>query len=153
MNIYELLNKLNIKYSLVEHKPVFTSLESEFIKEKIEGLGVKNLFLKDTKDNYYILLLKDDEKADLKSISKNLNTHLSFGSEEKLKELLNLTKGSVTPLGIMNDINNKVTVLINKNLTNSKILCHPDTNTKTISIEYKDLIKFIEYLHHNYKII
>lgn len=153
MNIYDILKKLNIKYEEIEHKPVFTSIEAEFIKEQIEGIGVKNLFLKDTKENYYILLLQDSEKADLKTLSKNMNTHLSFGSEEKLKELLNLTKGSVTPLGIINDKENKVTILINKNLTNQKLLFHPNINTKTISIEYEDLIKIIDYVNHNYKVI
>lgn len=153
MNVYDILKKLNINYDEVEHKAVYTSSEAEFIKEQIDGIGVKNLFLKDTHDNYYILLLKDNEKADLKALAKLMNTHFSFGSEEKLKELLSLTKGSVTPLGIINDKENKVTVLINNNLVNKKLLCHPNTNTKTISLEYKDLIKIIEYVNHKYIII
>ena len=63
-DIYEVLDKLNIEYKEVEHKKVFTSEQAEYIKEMIEGMGVKNLFLKN-KGNYYLYLINDDKKADL----------------------------------------------------------------------------------------
>lgn len=73
--------------------------------------------------------------------------------EEELNEILKLTKGSVTPLGIINDKDNLVTILLDKDLIDKRILVHPNVNTKTISLEYKDLIKIIEYANHNYIII
>ena len=81
--IKEILQKLNIKYEEVEHKPVFTSLEAQFIKEKIKGVGVKNLFIKDSK-NFYIVLQVDDKKANLKEIQntfvkENINDINSVG--------------------------------------------------------------------------
>lgn len=148
--IKEILQKLNIKYEEVEHKPVFTSLEAQFIKEKIKGVGVKNLFIKDSK-NFYIVLQVDDKKANLKEIQQVLNSgHLSFGNEEELESILKLKRGYVTPLGIINDKNNLVTIVIDKDLKNKTLLVHPNINTKTISIEYEDLIKFINYLNHKY---
>ena len=78
---------------------------------------------------------------------------MSFGKEEELNKILKLTKGSVTTLGIINDKDNLVTILLDKDLIDKRILALPFVNTKTISLEYKDLIKIIEYTNHNYIII
>lgn len=153
MNIYDILNKLNIKYEEITHKPVFTVEESECLKEKIKGIGCKNLFLKDKSNNYYLYLLQDEKKADLKSLAIYLNTkHLTFASENDLWNILHLKKGSVTPLGIINDYSHQTIIIIDSILKNKKLLVHPNTNTKTISIDYNDLIKFIEFLGNAYKI-
>ncbi len=63
MNIYELLDSLEIKYNIVEHKAVFTSNEAEFIKSLIVGIGVKNLFLKNNHHEYFLVLLEDTKKG------------------------------------------------------------------------------------------
>jgi len=150
MDIYKVLEILNIKYKEVEHKPVFTSLEAQFIKKQIKGIGVKNLFVKDSK-HYYIVLLNDNKKANLKEIQKVLNSsRLSFGSEEELETILNLKRGYVTPLGIINDTANLVTVIIDKDLKNKTLLVHPNINVKTMAIKYDDLLKFIDYCNHHY---
>ena len=150
MNLYEILNKLNIKYDEIEHDAVYTVEEANRIESMIEGIGCKNLFLTD-KNKYFLYVFKDDKRADLKELAKYLNVlRLSFGNEDKLMVLLGLTKGSVTPLGIINDKDNKVTVILDKDLVNCKLLCHPNINTKTMNIEYEDLIKLIEYTNHKY---
>ena len=150
MNIYDVLNKLNIKYAEVYHKQVFTALEAQEIKEQIDGIGCKNLFLTD-KINYYLALLEDNKKADLKYLKEILNSKkLTFASPKELEEILKLQQGSVTPLGIINDINNKVTLVIDKDLCDNKLLCHPNRNDRTISIDYTDLIKLIDYYDHKY---
>ena len=150
MNLYEILDKLNIKYDELVQEAVYTIEEANKIESMIEGIGCKNLFLTD-KNKYFLYVLKDDKRADLKELAKYLNVlRLSFGNEDKLMELLGLTKGSVTPLGIINDKDNKVTVILDKDLVNCKLLCHPNTNTKTMNIEYEDLIKLIEYTNHKY---
>lgn len=150
MEPYKTLQKLNISYKEVEHKSVYTSAEAEFIKELIAGIGVKNLFLKSSKKEYYLVLTPDDKKVDLKALSKLINSHLSFASAEELKNILKLESGSVTPLGLINDIKHEVIVLIDKDLQEKLILVHPLVNTKTISLEMKDLIKLIEYLKNAY---
>ena len=153
MDIFEILNNLNIKYQLLEHKAVYTVEEAKNIENMIEGLGCKNLFLKDKHHNYYLYVLEEDQKANLKELASFLNTQkLTFASSEELKEILNLEPGSVTPLSIINDKDNKCTVILDKDIENKKILLHPNTNTKTISMEYTDLIKIINYTNHKYLI-
>ena len=154
MTIYEILDKLKISYEEISHKAVFTVEEANAIEEQINGVGCKNLFLTNKKGKYYIYVLEDSKQANLKELQIFLNEkRLSFGKEEELNEILKLTKGSVTPLGIINDKDNLVTILLDKDLIDRRILAHPNVNTKTMSIEYKDLIKIIEYTNHNYIII
>ena len=149
IDIYEVLNKLNIEYQMVEHEEVFTAEQSKHIKNMIEGVGGKTLFLKD-KNNYYLYLLDDERQANLKFLSKSLNMgRLSFGNEDELYDKLKLKKGSVTPLGIIND-NSSVILIIDKTLKGKKILTHPNINTATVSIRYDDLIKFIKYCNNTY---
>ena len=125
IDIYEVLNKLNIEYQMVEHEEVFTAEQSKHIKNMIEGVGGKTLFLKD-KNNYYLYLLDDERQANLKFLSKSLNIgRLSFGNEDELYDKLKLKKGSVTPLGIIND-NSSVILIIDKTLKGKKILTHPN---------------------------
>lgn len=151
MDVLCLLDSLGISYDIVNHKPVFTCDEAEFIKSMISGVPVKNLFLKDSDGNYYVYLLHDEKRADFKFLKSKLGVkHISFGSEDMLKELLGLIRGSVTPLGIVNDKDNKVTILFDGDFLDKKVMCHPNVNTSTISLNYSDLIKFIEFLGHKY---
>lgn len=150
--VYSTLDKLNIKYDRVDHEPVFTAEEAKAcVTGLIEGVRCKNLFLQDTKKNYYLYFITDTKKADLKFLRDQINsTRLSFASEEKLYEMLKLTKGSVTPLGVVNDESNKVIVLLDKDNKDTNVLLHPQFNTTTLSIKYSDLIRFIEYCGNKY---
>ncbi|MGN0144610.1 MAG: prolyl-tRNA synthetase associated domain-containing protein [Clostridium sp.] len=149
-NIYDLLKKLNISYSKIEHEPVYNVEEAQKIKDRIEGTGCKNLFLKDKKDKYYLYMLKEDKRADLKGLAKYLECgHLSFADEEELYGCLKIKKGSVTPLAIIND-NAKVIIVLDKELKGKVILVHPNTNTITISLKYEDLLRVIDYCKNKY---
>lgn len=152
MDIYEVLNALNIKYEEIEHKAVYTVQEAldEDIPNKINGIECKNLFVK-SKRKYYLIFLTAEKRADLKAIANTVGEkQLHFASEEELKEILDLNIGSVTPLGIINDTKNLVTVLIDKDLENNKVLVHPNINTKTLALDIKNLKKIIEFLNHKY---
>ena len=150
MNLYDILNELNISYEEITHEKVMTIEEAKNIENMIEGIGSKSLFLKDKK-NYYLIILEENKRADIKELAGIIGcSKLSFASSERLKEVLGLEEGSVTPFGIINDGLNKVTLLIDKDLMNNKLLFHPNVNTKTMSITYDDLIKFIEYENHKY---
>ncbi len=153
MNLYEILDKLEITYDEIEHEAVYTIEEAQKIESKIDGIGSKNLFLKDKNNNYYIYVLREDKRADLKELAKYLNTSkLSFGKDDELKEVLSLEKGGVTPLAVINDKDKKVTIIIDKDLVGIKVLHHPNVINKTMSLEYNDLIKIIEYAEHKYVI-
>lgn len=149
MTIEEKLNKLNINYEKVEHPAVYTVEESKEKVPKIEGIGCKNLFLKTQKKELFLYTLCEDKQVNLKKLSEELQvTRFHFASSETLESVLGVIPGSVTPLAIMNDTENRVTVVLDKELQGKKILVHPNRNTATISIQYEDLIKFIESEHH-----
>ena len=106
MTIYEILDELKISYEEISHKAVFTVDEANAIEEQINGLGCKNLFLTNKKGKYYIYVLEDSKQANLKELQTFLNEkRLSFGKEEELNEILNLTKGSVTQMFWMRCLN------------------------------------------------
>ena len=75
---------------------------------------------------------------------------IKFGKEEELMDILKLTRGCVSPFGIINDVNNVVTLVIDSELKNNKLLFHPNRNTATVSIHFDDLEKFIKSENHNY---
>ena len=152
MNIYNILHDLDITYEEVEHKAIFTIEEAlqEKIYERINGVECKNLFVKNKK-HYYLIFIEASKRANLKEIASLINeSKLTFATTTELKEILGLDIGSVTPLGIINDKDNKVILLLDKSLRNSKVLVHPNINTKTISISYEDLLKIINYTKHKY---
>lgn len=149
--LFEILNKLEIKYELLEHEAVYTVDEAKELDNMLEGIGCKNLFLTNKKDKYFLVMIHEDKRANIKEIESLVDCkHLSFGKEEDLKEVLGLEAGSCTPLGIINDKENKVVLVFDKDLVDKKVLCHPNKNTATLSLEFSDLIKFIEYLEHKY---
>lgn len=107
----------------------------------------KNLFVRDDKkNNYYLIIVKGDKRVDLKVFRKKYHTkHLSFAKEEELLSILNLTSGSVSPLGLLNDKEKKTIFFIENYFEdNSLIGIHPNDNTATIWLKAKDLITIIE---------
>lgn len=143
--IEEILKKLKIPYTKIEHQAVYTVEEAKKYITGIEGNGCKNLFLKNTNHQYYLYTLQEDKKADLKKLCKITNSkNLRFADEKELREYLKLTPGSVTPLGIIHD-KGKVTVILDKELEDQVILVHPNRNTATIGIRYQDLLRLIKY--------
>lgn len=151
MNIYDVLDKLSISYEEITHDAVKTVKEAKEIENMIDGVPVKNLFLTDNENSYYLVMLEARKRADLKKITRLVNKkYLSFASVNDLKDILKLDPGSVTPLGIINDRDNKVKIVIDKDLAGMKILVHPNVNIKTISINFDVLIMFIKYKNHDY---
>lgn len=143
MNVYKYLENLKIEYQKLEHQPVTTVKEAMFIEDMMEGTGVKNLFLKNNDQKYFLYILKGNKRADLKALSKKLNSRkLYFASEEELKECLNLLPGSVSLLGIINDTG-RVKVVIDEELVGMRLLFHPNDNSATISLKYDDVLKVI----------
>lgn len=151
MDLYEILNTLNIKYKEVKHEAAYTVSDMDKININLDGIGCKNLFFKNKDNKFYLVVLPDKKRANIKEIEKIVDAkNLSFASPDTLEEILKLKPGSVTPLGIINDKENKVTVILDKELQNNHVLIHPLINTKTVSIYYDDLIRFIEYFKHKY---
>ena len=151
--IYKTLDELNIKYRIVNHKAVFTM--EEVIKENIEPYEniLKNIFIRDDKKrNYYLVLVCHNKKVNLKELSNKINSRrLSFANEEDLYKYLGLTKGSVSPLGILNDKEHKVTIIIDKDIENiDEVGVHPNINTSTVFMNPKDLEKIFKNNKYEY---
>lgn len=151
MDILEVLKNLNITYEIQEHVPVYTVDDIKKIFWKLKGIGGKNLFLKDARGKFFLYILPQDKRADLKILANKINSkRLSFANEVELKTYLGLIPGSVTPLGVINDKESIVTLVLDKELKNKILLVHPNRNTATIAIRYEDLIKFINYCGNKY---
>ncbi|MDM8533255.1 prolyl-tRNA synthetase associated domain-containing protein [Clostridiaceae bacterium HSG29] len=152
MDILNYLESLNIEYEIFEHVEVYTVNEAKGISTNIPGAHCKNLFLRNRKGNeHYLVVLLEDKEIKLKDLSKEINsTSLSFASSKRLKKHLNLEPGSVGPFGLINDIENDVNVIIDKEILEyEKATFHPNRNTATVSLLSSDLIKFIEKQGYN----
>ena len=138
--VLQKLCDMKVTYELEEHPAVYTI-------EEMENLGisegvVKNLFLRDSKGTrHFLVALPKDKQADMKAIGVQLGcSKLSFASEERLERYLKLSKGSVTPLGILNDADKCVEVVFDKGLMGKERLgVHPNDNTATVWISFDAL--------------
>ncbi len=146
--IYKLIKEKGYWHEITEHKAVFTMDEVNDIYVPYPEYDAKNLFVRDDKKrNYYLITVKGNKKVDLKEFRKNNNTRpLSFASENDLMTILNLIPGSVTPLGLLNDQELKVSFYLDKEfLTGKEIIgVHPNDNTATIWLKVEDLINLIK---------
>lgn len=141
------LKELNIEYDITKHGPVYTIEEMNALNMENSDFIIKNLFIRDEKkQNYYLVLVEKDKKMNLKELRKTIASKpLTFANEEDLYKYLKLTKGAVSPLGILNDKDHFVKVLIDKSLLDYKVLgVHPCDNTATVWINPQILIKMIE---------
>ena len=150
--VYDLLDQLNIDYQRIDHEEANTMEVCLEIEKNLKSTICKNLFLVNSnKSQYYLLMLKENKKFKTKVISKQINSsRLSFGSDEKMLEYLDITPGSVSLLGLMNDHDFKVQLLMDKDLLQDEYLgCHPCINTSSLRIKMKDVFeKIIPSLHH-----
>ena len=139
------LDKQKYSYKLYKHEPLFTVEDSFSKRGKIEGAHSKNLFLKNKQNKFFLFSCLETTKMELKKLSKNLALgNLSFAREEYLKKYLGVLPGSVSPFGLINDIDQKVDFYLDKNFLLEKIVnFHPLVNTATVSLEIKDFISFL----------
>ncbi|WP_334160141.1 prolyl-tRNA synthetase associated domain-containing protein [Muricomes intestini] len=154
---YDLLDKLHIPYEGVDHDVAPTIEACRAIEDELGILPCKNLFLRNRqKTTFFLLLMPGDKKFLTKDLSSQLNiSRLSFAEPEFMEEFLNLTPGSVSVLGLMNDRDWDVDLLIDKELLESEYLgCHPCMNTSTLKIKTEDILKkFLKHTGHRYTIV
>ncbi|HHV11560.1 MAG TPA: prolyl-tRNA synthetase associated domain-containing protein [Clostridiales bacterium] len=154
--VYDKLADMGIPFQTVEHVAVFTIEEMQILDFPPHLKIAKNLFLRDAKGKRHFLVVVDaQQEVNLKHLEKVLNsTKLSFASEERLQTYLGLTKGAVSPFGLLNDTDNHVEVYFDKKLREgSAIGIHPNDNTATVFITFENLLKFIEAIGHQVKLI
>ena len=149
-DLIALLDRLGISTVTTEHPPLFTVEESQALRGAIEGGHTKNLFLKDKKDQVFLVVAEEDAAIDMKSLHKAIGSaRLSFGKPELLLELLGVIPGSVTPFGVLNDTGGRVAVILDEGLLrHEKINFHPLENIATTTIRRDDFLRFLNHVGH-----
>lgn len=150
--VYQFLENLDIPYTRHEHPPVYTVEEAKKYWESIEGAHCKNLFLRNNKGNrHFLVILEESKTADLNEIAQKLGTgKLSFASARRLEQYLGLESGAVSPFGLINDKEKQVDIVLDKDLKKKEMInFHPNVNTSTITLSFKDFERFLEACGNN----
>ncbi|MBQ9068816.1 MAG: prolyl-tRNA synthetase associated domain-containing protein [Eggerthellaceae bacterium] len=144
-DLYALLDKQGIEYSIVRHKAVFTAEEALEADIPERGIFVKNLFLSDKKKReFYLVTVPLDARTDLKVLSGMLQSRrLQFVNADLLPKMLGVEAGSVTPLATLNDETRHVTQVFDEALAGKVIGAHPLVNTATIYVNTDDVCALI----------
>lgn len=155
---YDLLDSLGIEYERVDHEEANTMELCLAIDEVLAPAVIcKNLFLCNAqKTKFYLLMIREDKKFLTKDISKQINSaRLSFGPAEYMEQFLDITPGSVSVLGLMNDKENNVTLLVDEDVLKAEYFgCHPCINTSSLQLKTADVFgKFLEAVHHEYTVV
>lgn len=152
MACYDLLDRLEIPYARADHSHADTIEMCHAVEQVLGEKICKNLFLCNRqKTSFYLLMLDGDKVFKTKDLSKQLGVaRLSFAGPEEMERFLNVTPGSVTVLGLMNDRENHVQLVIDKSVADAqRISCHPCINTSTIWFTMEDLLqKFLPAVGH-----
>ncbi|CAN7735942.1 prolyl-tRNA synthetase associated domain-containing protein [Mesorhizobium caraganae] len=154
--LFSFLADLRISVSTVRHPPLYTVADSQSLRGEIPGGHTKNLFLKDKKDNFFLVSVGEDAVVDLKQIHTIIGaaSRVSFGKPEMLMELLGVIPGAVTVFGLINDTQRRVKVVLDQDLmAHGVINAHPLINEATTSITSADLIRFVEATGHDAAIL
>ena len=154
---YDLLDSLAIPYLRLDHEALFT-IEACHEADAILGVAMcKNLFLcNQNKTEFHLLLMPGEKRFKTKTFSRLIgSSRLSFASEEAMEGLLGLTPGSVTPMGLMNDREGRVSLWIDSELLGEEYLgCHPCINTSSIKLRTDDVLKvFLPAVGHGYRVV
>ena len=147
-DLFALFDRLGIEYSTIEHPPFFTVEEGRPWHGMIPGLHCKNLFIKDRKGGIWLVVMPADKRADIGRLEKALGApRFSFARPEVLQEVLALSPGSVTPFGLINDAQRRVTVILDQDMLDSKwVNFHPLHNAASTTLRSADLMRFIRSL-------
>ncbi len=146
--LFAYLDQLGIAHGTVEHPPLFTVEDGRDLHDKIPGMHGKNLFIKDRKDKLWLVVMPGDKRADLNRLEKTLKApRFSFGKPDLMLEVLGLTPGSVTPFGLMNDTQKRITLVLDEDLLkHEQVNFHPLHNAASTTITSSDLLKFVRAL-------
>jgi Ala-tRNA(Pro) deacylase len=150
----EFLNANHFTYQRIEHPAVFTCAEAEAHRPALAAVSTKNLFLSDKKGRQFFLAVTACEKTlKLDDLSKKFGVaHLRFGSEDNLLRLLGVTRGSVTMMGLVNDMDHKVGLWIDSEIWQAEFfLSHPLVNTATLILSKAELELFFALTGHSPK--
>lgn len=150
--VYGLLGKLGIGFERIDHFEANTMEMCRAIDETLDAVICKNLFLRNQqKTKFYLLMMPGNKKFKTKELSQQIgSSRLSFGEAVYMEQFLHITPGSVSVMGLMNDMGNQVQLLIDQEVLKGEWFgCHPCMNTSSIRMRLSDLLeKFLPAVHH-----
>ena len=151
---YDLLDRLGVEYERIDHEPAMTMEDCKEVDQLLEAVICKNLFLCNRqKTVFYLLMIPDTKVFHTKDLSAQIGSaRLSFAKPEYMEEFLDITPGSVSVMGLMNDKEHRVQLLIDEDVLDGEYIgCHPCINTSSIRFKVKDLIeKVIPAMGHDF---
>lgn len=156
MHTYDLLDELGIPYERIDHEAVETMEACKEIDKALEPAVVcKNLFLvNSSKTQYYLLMLCGEKRFKSGVVSRQIgSTRLSFASPEKMQEFLKIKPGSVSVMGLMNDVDHQIELLVDEDAFDKEYIgCHPCVNTSSLRMKTKDVFgAFLERTGHSFQ--
>ena len=157
LRTYDLLERLKISFQRIDHEPMAT-IEACQDVDKVLGVDIcKNLFLCNRQQtDFYLLMMPGGKAFKTKDLSHQLGVaRLSFAKEEYMEEFLDITPGSVSVMGLMNDKKKRVRLLMDKEVLEVPwIACHPCVNTSSIKLTVDDLLnKFLPAVDHEATVV
>ena len=154
---YDLLDSLGIAYQRLDHAPAQTMEVCAEIDKSLDAVICKNLFLANRQETaFYLLMIPGDKHFKTKEISHQINSpRLSFAPAEFMEKYLDITPGSVSVMGLMNDPDNQVQLLVDEDVLKGEYLgCHPCINTSSLRLKTKDIFEvFTKAVHHDYIVV
>jgi len=152
MRVYDLLDSLHIEYDRTDHIAAMTMEDCLDIDRILDVIICKNLFLCNRqKTKFYLLMMPGDKPFKTKDVSAQIgSSRLSFADAKDMERYLDITPGSVSVMGLMNDTDNHVQLLIDKTVAQSELLgCHPCVNTSSLRMKTCDVLqRFLPAVHH-----
>lgn len=157
IRVYDFLDKLNVPYQRIDHEAAMTMEACEAIDATLKATICKNLLLCNRQNTaFYLLLIPGDKQFKTKELSHQIGSaRLSFAGPEYMLEYLDITPGSLSILGLMNDKDNHVQLLIDEDVLKGEYIgCHPCINTSSLRLRTKDLTeKIIPAMGHEPRIV
>jgi Ala-tRNA(Pro) deacylase len=157
LRVCQYLDGHGIPYECLRHSAAYTMEECAAVEARLGGPICKNLFLCNRQQTqFYLLMLPGDKVFKTKYLSSQLGcARLSFASEDYMVSLLGIHPGAVSPMGLMNDTEHKVKLVIDHDLLNDEAIgCHPCVNTATLRLTLRDLLdKFVPATGHDYQVV
>ena len=144
------LDELGISHRTIDHPPVFTVDQAKRLRGSLPGGNCKSLFLRNKKGRMWLVVVPEDHRVDLATLAESLgSSRLSFASPQRLMAHLGVIPGAVTPLAVVNDVDDEVQVAVAASLLQKEWLnFHPLVNDRTTTLDSADFVRFLEATGH-----
>ena len=157
IRVYDFLDQLGLEYFRTDHEPADHMEDCYEIDSILEATICKNLFLCNRqKTQFYLLMMPGDKPFKTKELSSQINSaRLSFASPEDMEQYLDILPGAVSIMGLINDTENHVKLLVDEDILQGEYLgCHPCVSTSSMRLKTSDVFgPFLEAVHHEKTVV